>query len=41
MVRSIIFAKTADATTRKINMELFCGKRQGKKAGPCFGLVLH
>lgn len=34
MVRSIILAKTADATIRNINMELFCGKRQGKKQDP-------
>lgn len=34
MVHDIILAKTADATTSNINMELFCGKRQEKKWDP-------
>lgn len=34
MARIITSVKTADTTTRNINMELFCGKRQGKKRDP-------
>lgn len=34
MVDSLISAGTADATIWNTNMELFCGKRQGKKQDP-------
>lgn len=34
MVDSLISAENADATIWNTNMELFCGKRQGKKQDP-------
>lgn len=41
MVDSLIQAETADATIWNTNMELFCGKRQGKKQDPVLALFLH